>query len=47
MNDPDDYLSKETLKRLKRSERDIKAGRLYTLEEVKKELGLDGKCSKR
>ncbi|MBT5023373.1 hypothetical protein HOK51_08670 [Candidatus Woesearchaeota archaeon] len=33
-------LSKETLAKIKKSEEDIKAGRVYTLEEVKKEIGL-------
>ncbi len=33
-------LSKETLKNIKEAEKDIKAGRVHTLEEVKKELGL-------
>lgn len=41
MKHPDAELSKETLKRIKKAERDIKAGRLYTMEEVKKELGLE------
>jgi predicted transcriptional regulator len=34
-------LSEETKKRIKKSEEDIKAGRVYTLEQVKKELGLE------
>ncbi len=33
-------LSKETKKRIKLAEADIKAGRIYSLDEVKKELGL-------
>ena len=33
-------LSEQTLKNIKKSEEDIKAGRVYTLEEVKKKLGL-------
>lgn len=33
-------LSKETKKRIKLAEADIKAGRIYSLEDVKKELGL-------
>ena len=33
-------LSEETKKRIKLAEEDIKAGRIYSLEEVKKELGL-------
>lgn len=35
MNDP------ELMEQLKESEKDIKAGRIYDWEEVKKELGLD------
>ncbi|MFC1768710.1 hypothetical protein ACFLZX_03005 [Nanoarchaeota archaeon] len=33
-------LSEETKKRIKQSEKDIKEGRVYTHEQVKKELGL-------
>ncbi len=33
-------LSEETKKRIKLAEEDIKAGRIYSLAEVKKELGL-------
>jgi len=33
-------LSDETLKNIAEAEEDIKAGRVYSLEEVKKELGL-------
>ncbi len=33
-------LSEETKKAILEAEKDIKAGRVYTLEEVKKELGL-------
>ncbi|MBT3324103.1 hypothetical protein HN681_03895 [archaeon] len=33
-------LSEETKKRIKLAEADIKAGRIYSLEEVKKELNL-------
>jgi hypothetical protein len=33
-------LSKKTKKTIKEAEEDIKHGRVYTLEEVKKELGL-------
>jgi predicted transcriptional regulator len=33
-------LSKETKKRIKLAEADIKAGKVYSLEQVKKELGL-------
>ena len=33
-------LSEETLKNIKKSEEDIKAGRVYTLEEIKSEIGL-------
>lgn len=33
-------LSEETLRDIKKSEEDIKAGRVKTLEQVKKELGL-------
>ena len=33
-------LSEETLANIKKSEEDIRAGRVYTHEEVKKELGL-------
>lgn len=33
-------LSNETKKRIKLAEADIKAGRIYTLDEVKKELGI-------
>ncbi|RME77925.1 hypothetical protein D6774_02835 [Candidatus Woesearchaeota archaeon] len=33
-------LSEETKRRVKLAEADIKAGRVYTLEQVKKELGL-------
>lgn len=33
-------LSEETLKNIAEAEEDIKAGRLYSLDEVKKELGL-------
>jgi predicted transcriptional regulator len=33
-------LSEETKRRIKKAEEDIKAGRVYSLEEVKKELGL-------
>ena len=36
-------LSKETLNNIKKSREDIKAGRIKTLEEVKKELGLGTK----
>lgn len=31
-------LSKETMENIKKSEADIKSGRVYTLEEIKKEL---------
>lgn len=33
-------LSEETMKNIREAEEDIKAGRVYTLEEVKKELGI-------
>ena len=33
-------LSKETKRRIKIAEADIKAGRIHTLEEVKKEIGI-------
>jgi predicted transcriptional regulator len=33
-------LSEETKKRIKLAEEDIKAGRIYSLENVKKELGI-------
>lgn len=33
-------LSEETKKRIKLAEEDIKAGRVYSLEDVKKELGI-------
>ena len=33
-------LSDETKKRIKLAEADIKAGRIYSLDEVKKELGI-------
>ncbi len=33
-------LSEETKKRIKLAEKDIKAGRIYSLEDVKKELGI-------
>jgi predicted transcriptional regulator len=33
-------LSDETKKRIKLAEEDIKAGRIYSLEDVKKELGM-------
>ncbi len=33
-------LSEETKKRIKLAEEDIKAGRIYSLEDVKKELGI-------
>jgi len=33
-------LVKETKKRIKIAEKDIKEGRVYSLEEVKKELGI-------
>ena len=33
-------LSEETKKRIKIAEKDIKAGRVYSLEKVKKELGM-------
>ena len=33
-------MKKETRKRIKLAEEDIKAGRIYSLEDVKKELGL-------
>jgi len=33
-------LSEETKKRIKLAEEDVKAGRVYTLEHVKKELGI-------
>lgn len=33
-------LSEQTLKNIKKSEADIKAGRVYTLKEVEKRLGL-------
>ncbi|MBR9707063.1 MAG: hypothetical protein GOV15_01370 [Candidatus Diapherotrites archaeon] len=33
-------LSEETLRDIKKAEADVKAGRVYSLEEVKKELGL-------
>lgn len=33
-------LSEETKKRIKLAEEDIKAGRVYSLEDVKKELGM-------
>ncbi|MFT4244329.1 MAG: hypothetical protein ACMXYB_02635 [Candidatus Woesearchaeota archaeon] len=33
-------LSKETLQNLKEAEEDVKAGRVSTLEEVKRELGI-------
>ena len=33
-------LSEETKKRIKKSEEEIKAGRVYTLEQVKKDLGI-------
>ena len=33
-------LSEETKKRIKQAEKDIKAGRVYSLEDVKKELGI-------
>ena len=33
-------LSEETKKKIRRAEADIKAGRLYSLETVKKELGI-------
>ena len=33
-------LSEETKKRIKKAEEDIKAGRVYSLEDVKKELGI-------
>ena len=33
-------LSDETKKRIKIAEKDIKAGRIYSLEDVKKELGI-------
>jgi len=36
----DKELSQETLRNLEASYRDIKEGRVYTLDEVKKELGL-------
>jgi len=35
----DDYLSKRTLKSIERALADIKAGRVYTTEQVKKKLG--------
>lgn len=35
----DDYLSKETLKSIERALADIKAGRVYTTEQVKKRFG--------
>tara|TARA_Y100000310_G_C20696429_1_gene826064 strand:- start:2153 stop:2380 length:228 start_codon:yes stop_codon:yes gene_type:complete len=34
-------LSNETKKRIKVAEADIKAGRIYSLSDIKKELGLD------
>jgi len=33
-------LSEETKKRIKLAEADVKAGRIYSLEKVKKEIGL-------
>jgi len=33
-------LSEETKKRIKLAEEDIKAGRIYSIEDVKKELGI-------
>jgi predicted transcriptional regulator len=33
-------LSEETKKRIKLAEEDIKAGRIYSLEDIKKELGI-------
>ncbi|MDK2908245.1 MAG: hypothetical protein PWQ87_703 [Candidatus Woesearchaeota archaeon] len=33
-------LSEETKKRIKLAEEDVKAGRIYSLEDVKKELGI-------
>ncbi len=33
-------LSEETKKRIKRAEEDIKAGRVHSLEDVKRELGI-------
>lgn len=38
--DPDDFLTKEDIAAIRRAEADIKAGRLYTLEEIEKELGI-------
>jgi len=36
----DDYLSKETIQSIERGIADIKAGRVHTLEQVKKRLGV-------
>ena len=36
----DEPLSEETLRRIEESLRDLKAGRIYTTEDVRKELGI-------
>jgi predicted transcriptional regulator len=36
----DDYLSKETIKNIEEGLADIKAGRVYTTEQVKKRFGI-------
>jgi predicted transcriptional regulator len=38
--DPDDFLTKEDIRAIRRAEADVKAGRVYSQQEVFKELGL-------
>ena len=38
--DPDDFLTKADVLAIRRAEADIKAGRVYSLEEVSTQLGL-------
>lgn len=40
MSQPDDFLSEKVIKDIKKGMADIKAGRVYTTEQVKKRLGL-------
>lgn len=39
--DPDDFLTKEDILAIRRAEADIKAGRVYSLDQVTKRLNLD------
>lgn len=38
--DPDEFLTKEDMAAIRRAEADVKAGRVYTLEQVRTNLGI-------